>query len=325
MRLHYTGRLEASGRVFGSSRGGKKPLSFRVGLGAVIRGWDEGLLGVSIGERASLRVPSDLAYGAKGVPGTIPPHAVLVFDVELLAVSYPRATTPATDKKARPNDPCECGSGKKSKKCCSGARLVASAASPAERTLAAVSASSAAGHVASAAGHVAPTAAEQPKAVAATAATRTPAGRPHAAATARVPTASASAVDGSKAAATPMADGSEEAGYAEAVRAAREAEAKRVADKKRARQQGCSFGGDAAIGGAEKAKGKSSDGGGGSGGGEGSHGAEEEEQRRKALQEAVRSAKRAERDAAKEVEAARKRSAVYRHKGSDRKRRKGGA
>ena len=85
VKVHYTGRL-TDGTVFDSSRTRGAPFEFKIGLGQVIRGWDEGVAQMSIGQRAKLTCSSDYAYGQRGYPGVIPPDATLIFDVELLAV-----------------------------------------------------------------------------------------------------------------------------------------------------------------------------------------------------------------------------------------------
>ena len=84
--VQYTGKL-IDGTKFDSSydRGGK-PFSFTVGAGQVIKGWDQGLLGAKAGEKRTLTIPSDLAYGANGIPGVIPGGATLVFDVEVISI-----------------------------------------------------------------------------------------------------------------------------------------------------------------------------------------------------------------------------------------------
>jgi FKBP-type peptidyl-prolyl cis-trans isomerase FkpA len=82
--IHYTGYL-TDGTQFDSSIGGA-PLTFPLGTGSVIPGWDEGLLGMKVGEKRRLIIPPQLAYGAEGYPGAIPPNATLVFDVELVDV-----------------------------------------------------------------------------------------------------------------------------------------------------------------------------------------------------------------------------------------------
>jgi FKBP-type peptidyl-prolyl cis-trans isomerase len=84
VKVHYTGWL-TSGKKFDSSVG-KAPFSFKLGAGEVIKGWDEGVAGMKVGGKRQLRIPPELAYGATGVPGAIPPYATLIFDVELLAV-----------------------------------------------------------------------------------------------------------------------------------------------------------------------------------------------------------------------------------------------
>lgn len=81
--VHYTGMLE-DGKKFDSSRDRNKPFKFTLGKQEVIRGWEEGVAQMSVGQRAKLIISSDYAYGATGHPGIIPPHATLVFDVELL-------------------------------------------------------------------------------------------------------------------------------------------------------------------------------------------------------------------------------------------------
>lgn len=83
--VHYTGTL-ASGRKFDSSRDRGKPLSFPVGTGQVIKGWDEGLMMLKKGTRARLTIPPQLGYGMRGMPPVIPPNATLIFDVELIGV-----------------------------------------------------------------------------------------------------------------------------------------------------------------------------------------------------------------------------------------------
>eukprot|EP00928_Gymnodinium_smaydae_P086369 TRINITY_DN7043_c0_g1_i1.p1 TRINITY_DN7043_c0_g1~~TRINITY_DN7043_c0_g1_i1.p1 ORF type:complete len:300 (-),score=42.25 TRINITY_DN7043_c0_g1_i1:15-914(-) len=86
--VHYTGSIAATGEEFDSSRiEGKEPFAFTVGVGEVISGWDEGVLRMSLGERSVLNIPSQLAYGEAGVGETIPPHADLKFDVELLSIN----------------------------------------------------------------------------------------------------------------------------------------------------------------------------------------------------------------------------------------------
>ena len=83
--VHYEGSLE-SGKVFDSSYPRKKPIEFRLGQGQVIEGWDEGIALLQVGDKARFVIPSDLAYGPSGAGGVIPPHATLIFDVELMDV-----------------------------------------------------------------------------------------------------------------------------------------------------------------------------------------------------------------------------------------------
>jgi hypothetical protein len=82
--VHYTGYL-TDGTKFDSSIGGD-PIVFPLGTGSVIEGWDEGLLGMKVGEKRRLIIPPSLGYGAQGAGGVIPPNATLVFDVELTQV-----------------------------------------------------------------------------------------------------------------------------------------------------------------------------------------------------------------------------------------------
>jgi FKBP-type peptidyl-prolyl cis-trans isomerase len=83
--VHYKGQLP-SGEVFDSSYQRKQPIDFTLGIGQVIKGWDEGIQLLKVGDKARFVIPSDLAYGSQGAGGVIPPNAVLIFDVELMDV-----------------------------------------------------------------------------------------------------------------------------------------------------------------------------------------------------------------------------------------------
>jgi len=83
---HYVLTL-TNGKKIDSSRDRGSAFEFNIGMGEVIQGWDEGLMKVSLGQRAKLTISPDMGYGAKGVPGCIPPNSTLIFDVELLKVS----------------------------------------------------------------------------------------------------------------------------------------------------------------------------------------------------------------------------------------------
>ena len=87
--VHYTGWLyndAVKGVKFDSSKDRNDPFAFGLGAGQVIKGWDEGVQGMKVGGKRTLVIPAHLGYGARGAGGAIPPHAVLMFEVELLGV-----------------------------------------------------------------------------------------------------------------------------------------------------------------------------------------------------------------------------------------------
>ena len=85
VKVHYTGTL-LSGKKFDSSRDRNEPFDFKLGGGDVIKGWDEGVVGMKPGGKRKLTIPVDMAYGKAGRPPTIPPNSPLVFEIELIEI-----------------------------------------------------------------------------------------------------------------------------------------------------------------------------------------------------------------------------------------------
>jgi FKBP-type peptidyl-prolyl cis-trans isomerase FkpA len=83
--VHYTGWL-TDGTKFDSSVDRNDPFAFVLGTGQVIRGWDEGVATMKVGDKTKFTIPPEKAYGPQGYPGAIPPNAALVFEVELLSI-----------------------------------------------------------------------------------------------------------------------------------------------------------------------------------------------------------------------------------------------
>jgi len=86
LTMHYTGTLAADGSKFDSSVDRNQPFTFQLGVGQVIRGWDEGLLDMCPGDKRKLIIPPDMGYGDRGAGDVIPPGATLVFEVELISI-----------------------------------------------------------------------------------------------------------------------------------------------------------------------------------------------------------------------------------------------
>jgi FKBP-type peptidyl-prolyl cis-trans isomerase FkpA len=87
--VHYTGWLLEGGKAgakFDSSKDRRDPFVFSLGKGQVIKGWDQGVQGMKVGGKRKLTIPPEMGYGARGAGGVIPPHATLLFEVELLGV-----------------------------------------------------------------------------------------------------------------------------------------------------------------------------------------------------------------------------------------------
>ncbi len=85
VKVHYVGTLP-DGKEFDSSKKHNQPFDFELGAGRVIKGWDQGVVGMKIGGKRKLTVPPSLGYGARGFPPVIPPNSTLIFEVELLEV-----------------------------------------------------------------------------------------------------------------------------------------------------------------------------------------------------------------------------------------------
>lgn len=86
LTVHYTGTLE-DGTKFDSSVDRGSPFVFALGAGRVIQGWEKGMEGMKVGEKRKLTIQPEYAYGERGISGVIPPNAVLIFEVELLAIN----------------------------------------------------------------------------------------------------------------------------------------------------------------------------------------------------------------------------------------------
>jgi peptidylprolyl isomerase len=92
--VNYTGWLQSTGVMFDSSVDGTTPYRLTLGIGNVIPGWDQGLVGLGVGGKRRLIIPPELAYGAAGSGDTIPPNSTLIFDVELVDILVKGAVTP---------------------------------------------------------------------------------------------------------------------------------------------------------------------------------------------------------------------------------------
>ncbi|KAH8401931.1 hypothetical protein KR009_008724 [Drosophila setifemur] len=93
LTMHYTGTLQADGKKFDSSFDRDQPFTFQLGAGQVIKGWDQGLLNMCVGEKRKLTIPPQLGYGDQGAGNVIPAKATLLFDVELINIGNAPPTT----------------------------------------------------------------------------------------------------------------------------------------------------------------------------------------------------------------------------------------
>ncbi|KAK6497578.1 FK506 binding protein proline rotamase rapamycin-binding protein [Arthrobotrys musiformis] len=92
VHIHYTGTL-TNGKKFDSSVDRGEVFKTKIGIGKVIRGWDEGVPQMTLGEKARLTITGDYAYGERGYPGLIPPNATLIFEVQLLGITDKQGRT----------------------------------------------------------------------------------------------------------------------------------------------------------------------------------------------------------------------------------------
>ncbi|OMJ07269.1 FK506-binding protein 2 [Smittium culicis] len=86
VHMHYSGKIEKTGVVYASSYKLKRPFSFSLGAGHVIKGWDQGTVGMCVGEKRLLTIPYELGFGKRGINHIVPPEATLIFTVELLGI-----------------------------------------------------------------------------------------------------------------------------------------------------------------------------------------------------------------------------------------------
>lgn len=112
VRVHYTGTL-MDGKKFDSSRDRNEPFKFKLGQSQVIKGWDQGVVGMKVGGKRQLTIPSDLGYGDNGSPPNIPPKAGLKFDVELIEIMADAPDGGAADGGAKKDAKKDAGAPKK--------------------------------------------------------------------------------------------------------------------------------------------------------------------------------------------------------------------